>query len=438
MVSPSISGKINFLYYQPKPIRIPEGIRIRRKLSRRNTKLSEIERSTLFDLRTVFYDVFFLPQENRILAIGPAWMNLNRHLLPLQLYLDNKKVEFQLTHIKKICLLMVETPGDNINSTIELRFQFPKFTSRIQLNTSEPADNPRSGRNERLTICTLQKDNPEQWIEDWIYWYKRLYGIGRFLLYDNGSSNRESLIERIKTLDADVTVILLDWPFEYGIKPDKLAQRGAFNHCRLHFPVANGYCINTDIDEYLVNETGQELLQYLDSVFESSNVGSVRMREHWIPLQQSRSRASSSPMRAFHYGFYRRDHGISPWGKTKYIYRYDRIIYNSVHVAVAGANKLENQIFPWRKYVNYAVSNFRQLIGWLIGLPRKPKKLLCIYYAPPSQLFYFHFRGLRLRPTKADKHGVEKFDASVHIEEPRIQQLCRKAGIMPHESVDNQ
>ena len=45
-----------------------------------------------------------------------------------------------------------------------------------------------------LTISTLQKDNPLIWIADWLKWHHREHGVGRAVLYDNGSSNRDELI----------------------------------------------------------------------------------------------------------------------------------------------------------------------------------------------------------------------------------------------------
>ena len=428
--------KLKLVNYRPNFVRIPEEIDVRRKLRRRN---ANTKNTSSFDLRTIFYDIFIEPTENRILAIGPQWMNLKHHLLPLQLYIDGKKLNFKLVSIKTICLLTTEPIHNYTNSTVNLCFQFPEFKSYIQIDPREPAVNLNSTNNARLTVCTLQKDNPEQWVVDWINWYNRLHGVNRFVLYDNGSANLKNMIKAIKSLDLEATVVLVDWPFEYGVKPDKFAQRGAFNHCRLYFPVSSGYCINVDIDEYLVNESGQSLVQYIDFAFRFSNVGSVRLREHWIPLQISCFSTVGLLMRAFHHTFYRKGHGISRWGKTKYIYRYDKIVYNSVHVAGAGQQRVNNFVFPWYKHIYYAMSNHRKLIGCLIGLPRIPKKLFRVYYAPPSHLFYFHFRGLRNQPTKADnKHGVEEFDAAVHIEEPRIQMWCQRAGLLELKTIKNE
>ena len=70
-------GKLKLVSYQPNFIRIPEEIDVRRVLRRRN---ANSRNTSLFDLRTIFYDVFVEPTENRILAIGPPWMNLKHHL----------------------------------------------------------------------------------------------------------------------------------------------------------------------------------------------------------------------------------------------------------------------------------------------------------------------------------------------------------------------
>ena len=147
-------GKLKLVNYRPNFVRIPKEIDVRRKSSRRN---ANSRNTSLFDFRTIFYDVFVEPTENRILAIGPPWMNLKHHLLPLQLYIDGKKLNFRLVSIKKICLLTTEPIRKYTNSTVNLCFQFPEFKSYIQIDPREPAVNLNSTNNARLTVCTLQK-----------------------------------------------------------------------------------------------------------------------------------------------------------------------------------------------------------------------------------------------------------------------------------------
>ena len=115
-------GKLKLVSYRPNFIRIPEEIDVRRKLRRRN---ANSRNTSLFDLRTIFYDVFVEPMENRILAIGPPWMNLKHHLLPLQLYIDGKSLNFKIDSIKKICLLTTEPIRKYTNFNCNLVFPVP-------------------------------------------------------------------------------------------------------------------------------------------------------------------------------------------------------------------------------------------------------------------------------------------------------------------------
>ena len=47
----------------------------------------------------------------------------------------------------------------------------------------------------RLQFASMQKDTPFEWIADWLANAARL-GVGRVLLYDNGSARRDALFER--------------------------------------------------------------------------------------------------------------------------------------------------------------------------------------------------------------------------------------------------
>ena len=231
-------------------------------------------------------------------------------------------------------------------------------------------------------------------------------------------------------------IVLVDWPFEYGRSPDKFAQRGAMNHCRMRFAVQNGYCINADIDEYLVNKTGQPLLENLDSTFANESIGSIRMRESWIPRQSSRKEKSSEISRIWDQTFHRHDQGIQPSGKTKYIYRFDRVKYNSVHIAVSKLKGVHKLRFSWKDHLVYAISNNRFFTKKIVGLNRKPKEILGIHYAPWTTLFYYHFRGLRKQPTQADDPTIEEFDLTLHKEDSEIYDWCMKAGLISPRSYE--
>ena len=348
---------------------------------------------------------------------------------------DGKYLTFKLAEIKSICLLEVDAPSDIQDSLITLTFEFPVFSVDLKFDTTHSIESRFNHPNYRLTLATLQKNNHIEWIEDWIKWYSRLHSVQRLVLYDNGSSNKQNLIRCLKELDVDMKIVLVDWPFEYGRIPDNFTQKGAMNHCRMRFAVRDGYCINADIDEYLVNKSGLCLLEYLDSTFQEEPVGSVRMRESWIPKQHPKTKNSSEITRIWDHSFHRHNQGIQPFGKTKYIFQFDRIKYNSVHIAISKFTRIADLLFSWKDHLAYAISNNRFFTKKIVGLNENPKKILGIHYVPWSQLFYYHFRGLRIKHIQADDPTVEEFDPTVHKEESEIYDWCLKAGLIsPRES----
>ena len=428
-------SKSSFEIYAVSSIRIPKRLNLSRNLHRRNSSLPAHAQEGIFDRRTIFYDLFYRPADNKFIGLGPRWLNLKKVLQPMRIRYDGKYLTFKLAEIKSICLLEVDAPSDIQDSLITLTFEFPVFSVDLKFDTTHSIESRFNHPNYRLTLATLQKNNHIEWIEDWIKWYSRLHSVQRLVLYDNGSSNKQNLIRCLKELDVDMKIVLVDWPFEYGRIPDNFTQKGAMNHCRMRFAVRDGYCINADIDEYLVNKSGLCLLEYLDSTFQEEPVGSVRMRESWIPKQHPKMKNSSEITRIWDHSFHRHGQGIQPFGKTKYIFQFDRVKYNSVHIAISKFTRIADLLFSWKDHLAYAISNNRFFTKKIVGLNENPKKILGIHYVPWSQLFYYHFRGLRIKHIQADDPTVEEFDPTVHKEESEIYDWCLKARLIsPRES----
>ncbi len=419
-------------YYQPQMLTFPsQHPSVQESIYQRNEAVRHTPK-TIMGQQTVFYDIFYDSAKKQVIGFGPALHKLGKHNKLMRVLIDNQTVPFSLTSMKMIRLLQVEMNELDSKPNVQVKLQFSEFEETFSVKTTQNLRTKTTVAKPELTLTTLQKDNPVEWIEDWINWHYRLYGINRLILYDNISSNRNNLIEHLNNMDLPVEIILVDWPFEYGLGGGSFGQKGALNHCRLAFPVPAGYCINIDIDEYLVYQGNSSLLGYLKNEFQTHKIGSMRMREKWIPRQHRKGEEDSkSLMRAYDHYFHRRDQGIQASGKTKYIYQYDRVLYNSVHIAVAASSNGQNQKFGWWHQLMYAISNNRKFVEKVVGLSDQPKTLLMIRYAPTSELYYFHFRGLRFEPTKADDPTVEKFDPAIHKIDPSIEKWCKRAGLIP-------
>ena len=134
----------------------------------------------------------------------------------------------------------------------------------------------------RLTLTTVQKDNPIEWVHDWLLWHHRAFGVQRLILYDNGSKNLDELVAQFSSKSFELEIVLVDWPFPHGAEPYKYCQLGSLNHCRLRFSVPKGYCINLDVDEYLV-ASENNLLNFLDSRLQYPAPGAIVLNEFLIP-----------------------------------------------------------------------------------------------------------------------------------------------------------
>ncbi len=429
--------KSDFKLYRLSSLRIPEQLEIKRHLHGRNTSLPTEIQQTLFDRRTIFYDVFYCPARDKIIGLGPKFFNLEKELLPMTIFHEHTPLNFSLSRLKSIFLLEIDPPQGVTGQNVTLQFRFSVFAAEVPVELSPDPHMRKSDTENRLTLVTLQKNNHVEWIEDWIRWYYRLHNVQRMIIYDNDSANRDKVVQRIKKLDVDMKIVFVDWPFEYGRSKDKFSQRGVLNHCRIRFPVANAYCINTDIDEYLVMKKDQKLLDFLDDTFNDESIGSIRMRESWIPRQLSQNPVKPELMRAWDHSYHRHDQGIQANGKTKYIFQFDRILYNSVHIAITQPGRSTESKFTWKEHVVYAISNSRFFLKKVIGLNTIVKTFFGVLYVPCTELFYYHFRGLRFQPTEADDPQVLEFDAQVHRHDPNIRRLCEQAGIIPPELTDS-
>jgi len=154
--------------------------------------------------------------------------------------------------------------------TVQLSFHFNLFEKVVEISQNHP---PVRGNEENLlTLVTLQKDNPLQWIKDWIRWHNRMHGVGRLILYDNGSREYgyDELAEACTSEEKNFQSVLVNWDFPYTRRwvdhkrcfGGPWLQKAALNHWYLKYG-DSGWLLNLDIDEYLVAEDATSLQDYI-------------------------------------------------------------------------------------------------------------------------------------------------------------------------------
>ena len=161
------------------------------------------------DTRTIFYDIFFDRDNGFLRGVGPKLFNLKDEIFPLEILVENIRITFSIFEVGRLVFLQSEVPISKFTDQASVEFKFKNFNCSFKLSNPTGRFWPSSSKCRRLTISTLQKDNPTIWIEDWIRWHSRLYGVNRVVLYDNGSQDQQLLVARLRKLEPEVEVIFV-------------------------------------------------------------------------------------------------------------------------------------------------------------------------------------------------------------------------------------
>lgn len=356
------------------PIVIPGDIKISRqfKAKSRHTDSKPLEQKELleYDCKTLFFDVFFDPNNRILYAIGPTLLNL-KHEIPVTLVqVNGVSIPFTLESINaKVDLLKAPLPQNfNITDENQVRFTF----GEIWHWEKNIARNRIPFELTQLTLSTIQKDNEIRWIRDWMKYYQQAHGVETFIIYDNNSVYQRDLEEKIDLPDANLLIV--NWNFPYGpVKShgNQFCQPGSLNHCRLRFG-GSGFCMNFDIDELLVTKS-KSLLNLLKSdvtYFDS----------YFVPAVDALDESYS--FRTF---FYREKLSRIEDGRyqpKKYIYRFNSVCSNLPHDAVTKKQK------KWYA-VNKILSKFEWLSFFRINLLDLQSKVV-----PISEAYFLHYKAI--------------------------------------------
>ena len=422
---------MRILIYRPTPVLIPENSACRRDfLSRQstvdNTLLTEADYRE-YDSRTIFYDVFRCDEDRKVVAIGPPPVNLRNELDKLQITCDGRMIPHRKREYRTLCVLELTCDQTPHVETLPLRFSFPSFS--VEIEVPPPLSSPTEASH--LGLMTLQRNNPLPWILDWCRWHHRLHGVSRLVLYDNASDNRDDLEAALARMGEMVDIVLVDWPFPYGPRrsyKNFFCQTGALNHYLLRFGSADAWCLNLDIDEYLVVSGKKTFKQYLHDC-EGSGAVEMLLDSFMVPPYQGQPAMANRRISSYWFRNCER-RGCA----FKFAFKPRHIEYVKPHMAYP-----KNRIFA--KLIGFPRlydKIFRSLYGSVLRRLSSKRMLrfffsnqFAIRYLSSEEIFFYHFRGLNTnwKPERAFSEEVESFDPSRHVSDPLIHELFVRAGL---------
>lgn len=218
-----------------------------------------------FDWDNLWYDCVQLNENQTILIGAPIygakdWFKDNAGFGDS----DNNLLNYQFYELDRVGYTVVQT--HKLDSHIVM---LSKDTDPIAIKV-----NVNDGYfNGHKVMVTLQRDNPIEWIEQWMDYHYRVHGIDGFLIYDNSSSSY-TVGELDHRLSRDYLKLkIVPWPYPYGPQGSDHApwdsdygQYCMLEHAKYRYLSHASMVLNNDIDELIVTKgpTLEQIREQLD------------------------------------------------------------------------------------------------------------------------------------------------------------------------------
>jgi hypothetical protein len=231
-----------------------------------------------FDSTTLFYDAVRV-SDAQVALFAPPFLNLKNDVASTAFHQGTDRCPARIRHLERHAQIWLDVP-DNRPA---LQATGPLGASAIPISPNE---------SQRFSGCrvifTMSKNNPIEWILDWVRFNRDVHGADAVLIYDNGSSAYDSatLSAALRSVSGLRCSVVMEWPFKYGPQginswdhwDSDFCQLGAWEHARWRFLQQARSAMNSDIDELVLSKTGQSVFE----AAEQSWTGLVRYRGRWI------------------------------------------------------------------------------------------------------------------------------------------------------------
>jgi hypothetical protein len=231
-----------------------------------------------FDSTTLFYDAVDIGGQRTVL-FAPPFFNLAGSLSATDFFQGKERCPAQIRQFDRHAQVWLKASAHR--GKIRSAGPIGDFSLSVSPNDRELFRDSR-------VIFTMSKDNPIEWILDWVKFNRDVHGADAVLIYDNASTAYDSaaLSSALKSVPGIARSAVVEWPYKYGPQgansrdhwDSDFCQLGAWEHARWRFLQDARSAMNSDIDELVLSNTGRSVFE----AAEQSRSGLVRYRGRWI------------------------------------------------------------------------------------------------------------------------------------------------------------
>lgn len=244
-----------------------------------------------FDWDNLWYDAVQVTQ-NIVLLIGPPLYSTITHLYNQCSIVDSNgnNCPIQYINMDRSSITIV-----SVNDFVNTLTITPENISITVHQQDKLFDN-------KIVIGTLQKNNPIEWIKQWINYHNRNLGISNFLIYDNNSTIYTPA-ELEASLNSDkITVKVVNYTVPYGPQgfdcdyyntwDSDYAQSVMFEHAKRRYLSNAKLFINADIDELLCIPNND--INAIVNLINSNDVAGLAYLGRWVEPYDIENRQSAN------------------------------------------------------------------------------------------------------------------------------------------------
>jgi hypothetical protein len=231
-----------------------------------------------FDSTTLFYDAVQV-SSSEVALFAPPFFNLSDGLAATAFGRGTTRYASRIKRFDRHAQIWLKAPEEG--RPIEAISPLGDFEFPVSPDESEMFRDCR-------VIFTMSKNNPIEWILDWVRFNRDVHGADAVLIYDNGSTAYDSatLSAALASVAGLRCSVVMEWPFKYGPQgtnswdhwDSDFCQLGGWEHARWRFLQHARSAMNSDIDELVLSRDNQSVFE----AAEQSWFGMVRYRGRWI------------------------------------------------------------------------------------------------------------------------------------------------------------
>ena len=344
----------------------------------------------------IYYDVFLV--NNKLLAIGPCLPGMEKLIGKPKLFLTSKqhkvhkKVDYfqqdfippakrklELVYSHALNYLIIENlPAELLArpSDWELCFEYRGFKALVKIQK-----NLFIADEKKLTLISLQKNQSLDSLANWCDHYVSSHDVQRIVFYNNSRINPPNIPDL--PLQHEVELWYVEWNYSFQLR-FLSCQVGALTHANWWIKDAATHLMNFDPDEFLVNDSGIPLVEYLKTLAPTG----LRITGYEVPPSIAFPKQHNNSIRNLSIAQNKTN--------TKYIFSPNHWQALFVHSARRYTFIINPAYWTMLEHSSSSLSFFlaKHLYRLAFWPSRLLSSLLRMQRPPKEEIYYLHYRSL--------------------------------------------